>query len=167
MRKILYFSDGAASQYKNRYNVANTARHEEDFGLDAEWHYFATSQGKNISDGLGGTLKREVARAGLVLPLEKQIQIPKQLFDWAKSNLTGLNLVYVAEEEVASTRKALHKRFNAATAVPGIRSFHAVVPEKNRVIFKLTSDSHDVAFSFELHNDPPMDTEEDAPTETR
>ena len=56
-QKIYYFSDGAASQYKNRKNFMNLCRHEEDFGVCAEWHFSATSHGKGACDGLGGTVK--------------------------------------------------------------------------------------------------------------
>lgn len=36
---VHYFSDGAASQYKNRKNFANLCYHKEDFSLDATWHF--------------------------------------------------------------------------------------------------------------------------------
>ena len=35
----IYFSDGAASQYKNRKNFLNLAWHQEYFGIPAEWHF--------------------------------------------------------------------------------------------------------------------------------
>ena len=38
-RKVMYFSDGAASQYKNRKNFINLANHEADFGMPADWHF--------------------------------------------------------------------------------------------------------------------------------
>lgn len=57
LSKIIYFSDGAAAQYKNRYNLLNLLHHEEDFGIQAEWHLFAIFYGKGPSDGLGGTIK--------------------------------------------------------------------------------------------------------------
>ena len=57
-RKIFYFTDGAAAQYKNRKNFVNLCQHEEDFGVAAEWHFFATSHGKGACDGVGGTVKR-------------------------------------------------------------------------------------------------------------
>ena len=63
--KIIYFSDGAAAQYKNRKNFLNLCHHKADFGVDAEWHFFATSHGKGPCDGLGGTVKRLAARASL------------------------------------------------------------------------------------------------------
>lgn len=43
--KIFYFSDGAASQYKNRKNFLNLCHHASDFGVPAEWHFSATSHG--------------------------------------------------------------------------------------------------------------------------
>lgn len=45
--KLYYFSDGAGGQYKNRKNFVNLIFHKEDFGLNAEWHFFATSHGKS------------------------------------------------------------------------------------------------------------------------
>ena len=41
----LYFSDGSGAQYKNWNNFDSLVRHKEDFGIDAEWHFFATSYG--------------------------------------------------------------------------------------------------------------------------
>ncbi|MCG8620798.1 MAG: hypothetical protein MJE68_02200 [Proteobacteria bacterium] len=79
-KKIVYFSDGAASQYKNRKNFINLCNHEADFGIQAEWHYSVTSHGKGASDGVGGTVKRLAARASLHRPYEQQIMTPLQLF---------------------------------------------------------------------------------------
>ena len=55
---IIYFSDGAPTQYKNRKNFINLCNHQNDFGVPAEWHFFATSHGKGPCDGIGGTVKR-------------------------------------------------------------------------------------------------------------
>ena len=64
-KKIVYFSDGAGSQYKNRKNFVNLYLHQEDFDVSAEWHFSATSHGKGACDGLGGTVKRLAARTSL------------------------------------------------------------------------------------------------------
>ena len=61
--KVFYFSDGSGAQYKNFKNFANLTFHKQDFGIEAEWHFFATSHGKNACDGVGGTLKRLAAKA--------------------------------------------------------------------------------------------------------
>ena len=44
--RVYYFSDGAASQYKNKFNFINLTHHEKDFGFPAEWHFFTTSHRK-------------------------------------------------------------------------------------------------------------------------
>ena len=40
---VHYWSDGAASQFKNRYNFANLAFHERDFDCTADWSFFCTA----------------------------------------------------------------------------------------------------------------------------
>ena len=65
VKKIHYFTDGCAAQYKNRYNFINICKHMDNFGLECEWHFFATSHGKGSCDGIGGTVKRSVAKASL------------------------------------------------------------------------------------------------------
>ena len=47
--KIYYFSDGCGGQYKNYKNFLNLCNHKNDFGLVAEWIFFATSHGKENS----------------------------------------------------------------------------------------------------------------------
>ena len=56
-QKIIYVSDGCAAQYKNCKHFLNLCWHLVDFGVPAEWHFFATSHGKSAGDGAGGTLK--------------------------------------------------------------------------------------------------------------
>ena len=82
-KKLIYFSDGAESQYKNRKNSLNLCHHKDDFGISAEWHFSATSHGNGACDGLGGTVKQLVARASLQQPYNDQIMTPRQLFEWA------------------------------------------------------------------------------------
>ena len=45
--------------YKNYKNICNLLYHRDYFGLDAEWHFFATSHGKNACDGTGRLLKEK------------------------------------------------------------------------------------------------------------
>ena len=90
VKKIIYFSDGCAGQYKNQYNFTNLLHHEKDFELQAEWNFFATFHGKNACDGIGGTLKRSVARTSLQPPLENQILTPLDFFNYCNKNMKPL-----------------------------------------------------------------------------
>ena len=78
-KKIIYVSDGCAGQYKNCYNFSNICHHLDDFGVAAEWHFFATSHGKSAADGIGGTVKRTATKASLQRPIDNQILTPMQL----------------------------------------------------------------------------------------
>ena len=77
VRKIIYFSDGASAQYKNRKNFVNTCYHKSDFSIAAEWHFFATSHSKGPCDGIGGSTKRLVMKASLQ-PVQDPITTPKK-----------------------------------------------------------------------------------------
>ncbi|KAJ8684697.1 hypothetical protein QAD02_020490 [Eretmocerus hayati] len=83
MKKIIYRSDGAGGQYKNRFNFLNLAFHRRGFGVPAEGHFSATSHGKGPWNGVGGTLKRSVSRASLQRPVNHQIVPVEDLVSWA------------------------------------------------------------------------------------
>ena len=120
IERIIYFSDGAASQYKN---------HKADFSVSAEWHFSATSHGKGACDGLGGTVKRLAAKASLQRPFEEQIMTPIQLYEWASSNIPGIFFDYCSTEEYNSEAKNLEEQFKNCRTVPGTRQFHCFVPQ--------------------------------------
>lgn len=87
--KVYYFSDGAPQQFKNYKHFQNLYFHRQDFGVEAEWHFFPTAHGKGPCDGVGGTVKRMAARANLQLPPDRQITTARELYEWA-SNPTNL-----------------------------------------------------------------------------
>jgi hypothetical protein len=68
LTKVYYFSDGEASQFKNRKNFINICYKKCDFGLNAKWHFFAVSHGKGACDGIGGRIKRLAGMASLQNP---------------------------------------------------------------------------------------------------
>ena len=53
VNKVHYWSDGAGSQFKNKYNLSSLLFHEQDFGAKATWSFFETSHGKGPEDGVG------------------------------------------------------------------------------------------------------------------
>ena len=91
-KKVFYFSDGCAGQYKNCKNFKNLCHHSVDFGVEAEWHLFATSYGKGLCNGVGGLPKRMATKASLQRPYQDQIQTPHKLYEFAKQNVPSLNV---------------------------------------------------------------------------
>ena len=81
--------------------MINLVYHQDDFGIQAEWHFFATSHGKSACDGIGGTVKREAARASLRATTTGHILTPQQLFEWCSIHITGIKFFYIPKDDVA------------------------------------------------------------------
>ena len=127
-RFIIYFSDGCAAQYKNKKNFINLCHHEKDFGIAAEWHFFATSHGKGPCDGVGGTVKRLAARASLQRPYDNQIMTPRQLFEFGQSEIKQVNFCYTTVEQHDQEAKHLEDRFTISRTIPGTHRLHSFRP---------------------------------------
>ncbi|KAK3929167.1 ARL14 effector protein [Frankliniella fusca] len=129
MKMVYYFSDGCSGQYKNKKMAANVWYHEKDFGVPAQWHFFATSHGKSACDGIGGTLKRLASYYSKQhTEPGSQITTPRRLFEWAQENIKGICSLWVSTQEVAEVEKLLQVRFNSAYKIDGIKSSHSIIP---------------------------------------
>ena len=132
LKKVIYYSDGCAGQYKNRFNFMNLAYHEYDFdGIIAEWHFFATSHGKNPCDGVGGTTKRLVMKASLQRTDTNHILSAKDFFDFCTSNIAGITYFFTTKDEVEATASFLEHRFSKAMTIPGTQKHHFFAPIGN------------------------------------
>lgn len=109
----------------------NLCHHKDDYEIEAEWNFFATSHGKSPCDGIGGTVKRLAARASLQATDTGHIMTPSQLFEWAKTNIKGITFCYLSTEEVQECSKTLQSRFMSVKTVAGTRSHHRFVPVDN------------------------------------
>lgn len=127
--KIIYFSDGAAQHFKNRYNFSNIKEHERDFGIPAEWHFFGTAHGKGACDGIGGNLKRLAAKASLQASTSaEQILNPSALFEWASKYLEKTAVLFSSKMENDVVAAKLDDRFTSAKPIPGTREYHGIIP---------------------------------------
>ena len=118
VKQIHYFSDGCAGQYKNKKNnFINLCHHEDDFGLAAEWNFFATSPGKSACDGIGGTVKRLVTKASLQRPYNDQILTSDAILNFCNENIHGIKFLNVPPEDVARSETELKVRFELARTV--------------------------------------------------
>lgn len=149
INKLIYFSDGCGGQYKNYKNFMNLCLHKQDFGVDAEWIFFATSHGKSPCDGIGGTVKRHAAKRSLQRPLDNQILDYKAMIDVCKE-MTSIQFFDISKETMEPVRKSLLERFSRGDTVPGTRSSHHFVPvSTSKIAHKLSSeddsyiDTHD------------------------
>ena len=56
------FRDGAPTQFKQGFLLADLHNWENEFNINLIWHFFATSHSKGAVDGIGGTVKHSVWR---------------------------------------------------------------------------------------------------------
>ena len=127
-KMIKYWSDGAGGQYKNRYNFGNLLKHEEDFGVTAEWHNFATSHGKSTCDGVGGTVKREARKVSLQRDSSGHILTPEALYEFGQTKLKGIKFFFVTSKDIENAQQQLKDRFLACHRIPNTRTFHSFIP---------------------------------------
>ena len=128
VKKIHYFTDDFAGQYKNKNNFINLCHHEDDFGLAAEWNFFTTSHGKSACDGIGGTVKRLVTKASLHRPYNDQILTSDAIINFCNENINDIKFFNVPPEDVAPSETELKVRFELARTVKGTLQFHRFVP---------------------------------------
>ena len=114
----------------------------DDFGVPAEWHFYATSHGKTAADGIAGTLKRLATKASLQNLYENHILNSKQLYEFALKEIKGMSFGYVTNEEYEDEAKFLKARFAQSKRIVGTQKLHYIKPiSKSFVIVKDYSSS--------------------------
>ena len=150
LNHIHYFSDGAASQYKNYKNFTNLLHHYTDFSVTADWNFFATSHGKSPCDGIGGTVKRLVTRASLQAPRQGQILDSETFFQWCRKNILGIEFKFVSSTQIRQHSQAISDRLGTGRTIPGTRSHHKFVPTSDGLkMFRLSADELSTTVSRE------------------
>lgn len=124
IKKNSYFSDGAASQYKNKYNFVNLINHKKDFNVNAEWNFFATSHGKGACDGLAGSFKRQAFRASLQRESDNHITNATSLFEWGKNAFKKINFGFCSQEDHDSHEKKFKSRYDQCVTIKNTRQYH-------------------------------------------
>lgn len=126
LKSVIIFSDGAAGQFKNRFNLGNLIYAREDFGLEIEWHFFVTSHGKSSADGIGGIVKRGVHYR--VLSGKWEVYNAAQFVECAKSFVEKINVMEVSPNDYIDDVIILQKRWKTFKNIPGIRECHCFIP---------------------------------------
>ena len=122
VNKVHYWSDGAGSQFKNKYNLASLLFHEQDFGAKASWSFFETAHGKGPVDGVGAEIKRAVWRSIL-----QDKEVVSSTLEFHKVALKVCNKVfplYVPEAEVTNQSDKLKERWNGCRTIPRTHAIH-------------------------------------------
>lgn len=142
--KIEYLTDGCSAQYKNYKSMVNLCYHKEDFGLEASWSFHATSHGKTVCDGIGGTVKRTVTKKNLQSARDSdQIINAEEMYSFCANQFSKISFFFLKENDIENKRKSLETRFECCETIKGTRSFHFFQPATGEVITakRLSSDT--------------------------
>ena len=119
---LVYFSDGAASQYNNFKKLVNLFHHRRDHDLDAEWHFLLLAMEN-----------RPVTKTSLQATVTSQILTPQHMFALA---IAGIKHLYINEKDIAKNFQdfAHEERYARCKTIPGTRSHHSFIPISETVL---------------------------------
>ena len=120
---IKFFSDGAASQFKNRFLLQHLTTMMEETGIEFEWNYFASSHGKGVVDGIGGTLKRLVWMENMA---GVRCSSAKDFVDICNQKTKTIIVGMVQQAQFDTTEALLVDTFKVIPGLPEIQKQHHV-----------------------------------------
>ncbi len=126
------FSDGTSTQFKQKYLFSNLAKWESTFGIKVNWHFFATSHGKGIIDGIGGTVKRSVWRA--VRSGNAEASSPYQFYEVAVLRNKNVRFHYISADKVKEESERMRPYWDSVLGVTGTRQVHSVRSRGHRTV---------------------------------
>ena len=137
VKEINCFSDGAASQFKQRFLFRNLIHISNERKIRLNWHFFATSHGRGVVDGIGGTVKRllwlAVLAGGSCRSAEDFIKI-------VRNKTNKINLFEITKADVDYSKVKLENIFKTTISIPQTLKMHSVkVVDKNTLEFRYYS----------------------------
>ena len=118
------FSDGAASQFKQRYLFSNLHTWEQNTQTNIIWNFFATSHGKGAVDGLGGTVKHSVWRfvkAGGNAPLDAM-----SYSEIALQCNPNTSIFFISSEGIGKKSDEMTEHWHQILPVPNTLKLHCI-----------------------------------------
>ena len=118
------FSDGAASQFKQRYLFSNLHTWEQNTQTNIIWNFFATSHGKGAVDGLGGTVKHSVWRfvkAGGNAPLDAM-----SYSEIAHQRNPNISIFFISSEDIEKKSDEMTEHWHQILPVPNTVKLHCI-----------------------------------------
>lgn len=172
IKKVHVWSDGPASQFKNRFIAETIKILKQRNNMNIIWNYFATSHGKGPVDGIGGALKRFVRNR--VLRREIIVFNAEQFAAAAESST--VKIINVSPDQIEQTVDEMNLKitFDKAPAIRGIAKSHIIHRDDNNVI-KTAQISRDLdvgiktkqSYYDEVYGESSSESENDTPLSLR
>lgn len=152
IKMINVFSDGASSQFKQRFLFSNLHTWEQEHNVKIRWNFFATSHGKGVVDGLGGTVKRSVWRQ--VKSGQSSVTTAKEYAQVAKQRNPNIHVKFISKEIIQVKVQELDAFWKGILAVPKTHQMHCIIPHgPDKVMVGKTSDAREFFLVPIRHSD--------------
>lgn len=133
---ISFFTDGPATQYKQKLNFHTFATTSEIQRFEwSAWHFFESSHGKGAPDGVGAAVKRSADE----LMKRTDIPTPKVLYEeLSKNNKSSIKLFWIAKDTIESRKKEMESAVQSLAPIKGTKDIHQLVncPERGYFLVK-------------------------------
>ena len=115
--------------------------HKQDYGLGAEWIFFATSHSKSSCDEIAGSVKRHAGKRSLQRPMNNQILDYQAMLNVCKKKMSKIKFFGIIKETMDEVRKPLKERFSRGNTVLGTPSSQHIIPQSSsKIARKLSSE---------------------------
>ncbi|CAF1424572.1 unnamed protein product [Adineta steineri] len=142
MKELIIFSDGSASQFKQRFLFKNLTYLANQFSLKLSWNFFASHHGKGnlgVVDGIGGSSKRTVYQDVMS---GKRCRNAKDFLHLIEQKNSLIIIDELSPDEIELGRDELGLVFNQVKAVPNIQKVHSInVIDIDKIECKIYSNS--------------------------
>lgn len=135
LKVIHIFSDGAASQFKQRFTISSMLILSKFYNVDLSWHFFATAHGKGAVDGIGAVVKSQAWR----FIKSKQFVICNAHDLESALSKSKVLVHHVDKDTINQSRQFLDKYWNDTEKFPDIKSNHSFCVILNMIVIKLFS----------------------------
>ena len=123
IRKVHFFSDNCASQFRSKWSVGNLCFLADDLDVEkVTWDTFAAGHGKGAVDALGGTIKRLVWLT--VKARQVKINNAEDYYNFAATKADKVHVLYVSASDVQGSNEMLKERWKNVQDLKGLNSFH-------------------------------------------
>jgi hypothetical protein len=126
IEEINVFSDGAGSQFKQCFLFSTLYLYEKNHSVQVVWNYFATSHGKGVVDGIGGSVKGYVYRR--ILSGSSTVKNGKEFAQVAAHLNQKVCVDYIPMEKFVANQPMLEKWWNSVETVANTHQIHCVMP---------------------------------------
>ena len=101
--KLVIYTDGPSSEFKNKFCVNFLSILSKELNIEVQWKYFATSHGKGVVDGIGGSAK-SLVRSQSKSKSSKSLSIQNSLdfFQAAKRLMPNVTVLHISQQEIDS-----------------------------------------------------------------